>query len=364
MPDDELAQSYLEVSRADLFYNAQTIVHYVNCPVIAVVKCDGYGASTAEAAAAWKACGVKMFGVSEPGEAAALREAGFTEEDILLLTPVANGNILDAMLEHNIILTVSGVKSAQFYAQNRKGRLLRAHVAVDTGMGRFGTRWTDMDVLQEIYRTEGISFEGIFSHFAVSFEKKYSLTKRQLNRFVAVTEALEAQGIPVGMKHIANSCAALRFSETRMDAVRIGSALVGRLPACVPVDLKRVGKFQAMVVDRRLLQKGDTTGYASICKVKRDMDVAVVALGRQSGFGLERHVENFRLYELLCAVYGVLRTYRKGLSVSCGGKALPVVGRVGTQYTLVDADGTDLSPGDYVSANVDMILPAPHRKYV
>ena len=46
------------------------------------------------------------------------------------------------------------------------------------------------------------------------------------------------------------------------------------------------------------------------------------------------------------------------------GKALPVVGRIGTQYTLVDASGTQLKPGDMVTAEVDMLFPNPHRRYI
>ena len=36
-------QSYLSVNAADLKYNAKAAVDYVNAPVIAVVKCNGYG---------------------------------------------------------------------------------------------------------------------------------------------------------------------------------------------------------------------------------------------------------------------------------------------------------------------------------
>ena len=199
---------------------------------------------------------------------------------------MADGELLDALLDAGVILTVSGPACARFYAQRQGERPARVHVAVDTGMGRFGTRWTDTEQLLEVYRTPGLSFEGIFSHFAASFEAGSAQTMAQLERFLSAVSALEKQGVQAGVRHIANSCAALRFPETRLDAVRVGSALVGRLPVPVPVELKRVGVFKAGVVDRRVLRKGDTTGYASICRMKRDTDAAVVAIGHHNGFGL------------------------------------------------------------------------------
>ena len=166
------------------------------------------------------------------------------------------------------------------------------------------------------------------------------------------------------MRHIANSCAALRFPQTRLDAVRVGSALVGRLPVPVPISLKRVGMFHAMVVDRRRLLRGQTVGYASICRLKRDTDVAIVSIGRQSGFGLEKRVDNFGMRELLRGFSRTFYSYTHGLFVDWGGKRLPVVGRIGSEYTLVDAQGTDIRPGDYVSSFVDIGFSNFHRKYV
>ena len=42
------------------------------------------------------------------------------------------------------------------------------------------------------------------------------------------------------------------------------------------------------MVDRRILKKGDTTGYSSICKMKADTDAQshLDALGLQGGKGL------------------------------------------------------------------------------
>lgn len=364
MPEQHPATSYLEISRGDLAFNAKAVTEHVGVPVIGVVKCDGYGVSVAEAAAAWVAAGVTTLAVSDPAEAFLLRDSGFTEQDILLLAPVSTPALLTALLEAKVILTVSGPACAHFYGEHRGEHTVRVHVAVDTGMGRFGTRWTDTDALTEVYRTEGLSFEGIFSHFAVSFEQGNTRTMLQLDRFHSALSALEAQGISVGTRHIANSCAALRFPETRLDAVRVGSALVGRLPAAVPVDLKKVGRFRALVMDRRTLCKGDTTGYASVCTMKRDTEIAVLALGRHNGFGLTKRPERIRALDLLRALKQAFDLCRRPASVRWEGRTLKVIGRIGTQYTLVDAGGTDLTPGAFVTAEVDMLFPHAHRKFV
>lgn len=364
MANPPLSSCCLEISREDLAFNARAITEYVDVPVIGVVKCDGYGVSSPEAARAWVSAGVNTLAVSDPAEAFALRDVGFTEQDILLLAPVGDRLLADALIEAGIILTVSGPACARFYASRAKEAPVRVHVAVDTGMGRFGTRWTDTEELLEVYRTGNLSFEGIFSHFAVSFEAGNTRTMTQLDRFQTAVSALEAKGIAVGTRHMANSCAALRFPETRLDAVRVGSALVGRLPVKVPVELRRVGVFKAQVVDRRVLRKGDTTGYSSICKMKADTDVAVVAIGRHNGFGLVKRPERLRPLDLLRAVKQALELYRDPPAVRYGDKRLPVVGRIGTQYTLVRAAGTDLAPGSTVTAEVDMLFPNPHKKYV
>lgn len=363
MPEEVLSSCYLEISRSDLAANAKTVVDYVGVPVIGVVKCDGYGVSSVEAARAWISAGVTTLAVSDPGEALVLRRAGFTQ-DILVLAPVADPELLDALLAAGVILTVSGPDSARRYAQRRGDRPVRVHVAVDTGMGRFGTRWTDTAELLEIYRTEGLAFEGIFSHFAASFAPGREKTIEQLERFLSATSALEKAGIAVGTRHIANSCAALRFPETRLDAVRSGSALVGRLLASIPVELKRVGVFKASVVDRRTLRRGDTTGYGSICAMKGDTEVAVAAIGRYSGFGLVKWPEHLRPLDLLRAVKQAASLCRNPPTVRYQGKALRVVGRVGTQYTLVETGGTDIAPGSIVTTDADVFFPHVHHRYI
>ena len=358
------AQSYLEISRSDLAENARLVTGFVKCPVIGVVKCDGYGVSLAEAAAAWVSAGVTRLAVSEPQEALALRRLGFAGVEILLLSPAVCPETLEALIAARVTLTVTGPDCARRYAAAAAGRTVRVHVAVDTGMGRFGLHWRDLAAIEEVYQTRGLTFTGIFSHFAASFARSDRLTRQQLERFLSVTHALAAKGYPVGLRHIANSCAALRWPETWLDAVRVGSALVGRLPVTVSLPLRRVGVYRAMVVERRTLHAGDTTGYASLCRVRRETEVAVLSLGRHSGFGLVKRPETLRPLDFLANQLRLLRGCLHRPSVEYCGRTLPVVGRIGSQFTLVDAGGTDLAPGDYVTAPVDLMLTPPERRFV
>ena len=354
--------NYLEISTQALARNARTVVEYVKTPVIGVIKFDGYGVTLPVAARAWQEAGVTMFAVSESWEALALREAGFTE-DILLLAPVADAATLKTLLDSNIILTVADLENGRFYQANRGDAQPRVHVKVDTGMGRFGIRWTDTEQLTAVYELEGLRFEGIFSHFGKSFEKKYKLTGLQLSRFLGAVEAVEQAGFQPGMRHIANSCAALRFPQTRLDAVRIGSALVGALIAPVPVTLEPVHTFKAQVVARKALKKGDTMGYASVCKAKRDLTAIVVAVGQDHGFGMTGAPDPFPLLDLGVHIYHLLQRYLHPPCAAAEGKKLPLIGRVGSQYTLFDATGTDVKPGDYVTVKVPLLHCGSRREF-
>lgn len=350
-------QTCMTVSIADLKYNAQTVKDYVKTDVIAVVKCNGYGMTIENAVLAWYESGVRFFAVAEPHEALTIRQLGYHDVEILLMSPVSDSTTLEQMLSNDVILTVTSAEKARFYVENcNEYRNIKAHVKVDTGMGRFGVRYDDIDALAEIYSVDGIEYTGIFSHFAVSFEGKFDKTGIQLQKFLFAIDSLIEKGIDVGTRHIANSCAAIRFPETRLDAVRIGSALVGRLMAKTPLELKKVGVIKARVVDIKTLKKGDTSGYAMISKVKKDTKCAVVAIGFCDGYGMTRRNDNMRFIDLIRNIYHELRDYKKTMKMYHNGKALNVVGRIGNQYTLVDITDRDVHEGDIVSADVNVLM--------
>ena len=278
------------------------------------------------------------------------------------MAPVADADTLRQMVENNIILTVGDTACAQFYLENRGQKTLRVHVKVDTGMGRFGFCWDDPALLQ-VYAMDGLQVEGIYSHFTKSFEKKYDLTGQQLDRFLQTVKTVEDAGFAPGMRHIANSCAALRFPQTWLDAVRIGSGLVGALLAPVPVKLETVHDFRARVVAVKELKKGQTTGYASVCKVKKDTRAVVVAMGFSHGYAMTGAPDPYPAKDFFVYIYHLWQRWRNPPAVTWNGKTMKLIGRVGSQYTLFDAGSADIQPGDFVTARMNLLQCPCRREY-
>lgn len=345
---------FLTINQTDLNFNAQKIVNFVKKSIIAVVKCNGYGLTIPIAVKAWYNAGIRFFAVSEPHEAIAIREAGYNEVDILLLTPVADEALIKILFENNVIFTVTNKDNAKKIADATFSKA-RVHLKVNVGMGRFGHNWTQLNEILQIYQIKGLKFEGIFAHFSNSFEKNYKLTKIQLERFLELTNKLKNQNIEIGLSHIANSAAALRFEETRLDTVRIGSALLGRIQN-VPIKLKKIGELKAQIVDTLVLQKGDTSGYASIFKAKKKTNCAVVAIGTFHGFGIDKVDDRFRFLDLIRSVYNSLKKFKKPLFVNYHSQRFNVLGRIGNQFTLIDTTKKDVTVSDFVCVPCNILL--------
>ncbi len=352
----------LQVDRGALVRNARAIAEYVQTPVIGVVKSDGYGVSTLEAARAWRSSGVTMLAVSRSEEALLLRRDGFRGQ-ILLLAPVVEPEELGRMVEADVILPVTSLETAAFYSRNST-RPVRVHVAIDTGMGRFGIRWADMAELTRVYETENLRFLGIYSHFAASFERGFRKTQRQLDRFLTTCRMLQDRGYPIGMRHMANSCAALRFPETRLDAVRIGSALVGRPCARVPIVLEDVAVCLARVIDRKTLEPGDTTGYASICAVRKRTNAILVSLGQENGLGIRSAPDNYPPRAFLDYLVRLVRARFQPPWVEYEGHRMKLIGRVGSQFSLFDAGEVHVPVGSLVRAKANLMHPWKRREFV
>ncbi len=344
---------YISISQADLKQNIENIKSTVKSQIIAVVKCNGYGLGIDKAVEVWYESGIRFFGVSLPEEAVAIRNLGYNDVEILLLTPTYDEETIKKLFELNVTMTVSSPECAAKIAGICPAKV---HVKLDAGMGRFGVKCKDFERILCVYNTKGLEFGGIFAHFPAAFAEDDSITSGQFLHFTETVKKLEEKGISVGMRHIANSSAALRFPETALDAVRIGSALVGRMVCKTSCKLNKIGVLKAQVAEISQLNTGETTGYSMVYKAKNPVNTAVVSAGYTDGWEIERFVPAMNFTDILRNMYHAMQKSRKPRNIKWKDKQLPVLGRVGTQFTVIDRGNSRIQPGDWVDIDVNIIL--------
>ena len=142
--------------------------------LFAVVKGNGYGLGLVPLAAICRDAGVDTFCVTEVSDAKQLRDAGFTQ-DILMIRPTCDVDEVHQLLDLSVILTVSSPDDAAVLngiATQRKQRI-HAHVEIDTGMGRYGFLPSELDKLIHLYSyMDGLELCGIYTHFHSAFCNK------------------------------------------------------------------------------------------------------------------------------------------------------------------------------------------------
>ncbi len=347
------------IKKNDLIHNIEAIKEMAGtAKVIAVLKGYGYGLGIVEFAEALRNCGIDFFAVSDVEEAEALRNAGF-DNDILLLTATADEADISRCVELGVILSAGSEAVFERISAiaGEKNTQARVHLKVDTGFGRFGFTCDKAEEAAEcIKKYENISVEGVFSHFSFSFSDKRADVAGQLQRFNQFTDRLSEAGISDLMRHICNSCAFLQYKDMHLDAVRIGSAFLGRLPIVNTWGLKKIGLMRSDVIEVKTLPAGYHVGYANTYTTKREAKIAVVPIGYKDGFGVEKSRDTFRFMDILRYMYQDFRSLGKKITVSINGRAYPLIGRVSMYNIILDITGSDVKIGDIAEVNANPIL--------
>ena len=195
-----------------------------------VLTGDGGGAGLTELARLIRDEGISRFAVGTVEEAQALREAGFEDEEILMLRATVDREELERLVDLNVVCTISSVDTGlalNAVAENRS-TVAEAHIQVDTGMGFGGFLVGEPEKILLAYRSlPNVALSGIYTQLhAVS--PKGPEVGAQLRQFHQVLDAIHAAGFETGTVHAAGSYALMHFDEARLDAVRAGSVLLGR----------------------------------------------------------------------------------------------------------------------------------------
>jgi alanine racemase len=232
---------------------------------------------------------------------------------ILVLGPVSTDQEVTRAGEARLELAVSG---------GRVPEGVRVHLKLDTGMGRYG--------LSELPRP-GENVVGVMTHLATA-DTDEAFARQQLERFHDATAQLAYL-----TRHAANSAAALRLPEARLDAARCGIAIYGLSPfGTDPADdgLEPVLAWSSALAQTRLLRAGESTGYGRRFVARRDTWIGLVPVGYADGF----------------------RRDMTGTEVRVAGESRRVIGTVSMDSFAVELDrelpvGTSVTLiGDGVSA--------------
>ena len=239
----------------------------------------------------------------------------------MLLGPESLDNT-EALVNLDVEILIDSVErlhSVQAAAARTRKRP-SVHLAIDSGMGRFGADMESAHGIANMLSSDGdIHWAGVMTHFAAA-DSDAAFSMEQWERFESETDAWARDGITVPTRHAANSAAILRLPQTHADMVRPGLMLYGMQPS--PNDpepqLQPVLSWTTNIAALHRHSPGDTIGYGRTHTVHTDSLIATLPVGYGDGVPWSRNNAGWVLV--------------KGVKV-------PVVGRVSMDQTTVDVTG-------------------------
>ena len=343
----------LVIDKAAVKHNLSVIKERAAGAVIyGVLTSDGGGSGIVPMAKLLRAEGIGRFAVYDVAEAKALREAGFVDEEILMLRSTTDREELEQLVDLNVVCTISSVDTGlalNALAENR-ATVACAHIQVDTGMGFGGFLVSEPEKILLAYRSlPNVALEGIYTQLhAMKVGDPEAV--RQLEQFHQVLETIRAGKFETGIVHAAGSFALLHNDSARLDGVRAGSAILGRCRRTRDDQLKTVGFGEVPLAEVRWLPKGHTIGTARPVVLKKPTRVAVLPVGYQNGFGLNRPRET--------TFWALWRLWRKSRnrSVRVCGQKVRIIGPIGATETLLNVTNVKCSAGDPAAFEIDPLF--------
>lgn len=321
------------VDTQQLQRNAEALVAtFAPSQLCAVVKADGYGHGSVQAAKAFLAGGASRLAVALVEEGVILRDAGIEAPIMVLSEPrvLAMPEVVRVRLTPTLY-SPEGISALASAAAAAGVSDYPVHLKVDTGMHRVGAQPADVVDLVEQLLAAGLQLEGLFTHFAVADEPDDPFTTIQADRFDAVIKNLASRGWVPPQLHASNSAGGLTRVDQRMSFVRAGIALYGLKPSAavaLPDGVEPAMSVVSEVSFTKRVSKGERLSYGQRYELAEDANIATVPIGYADG-----------LPRLLSAFGG---------DVLIRGKRYPVAGTVTMDQIMVDLGDDPVAVGDEV----------------
>jgi alanine racemase len=271
-----------------LSHNLRVLRAHAGVPVMAVVKANAYGHGLVPVARHLQAQGAEQLGVAFLEEGVALRRAGITLP-ILVMGGIF-GPQAARLIAEDLEITVSSIDKLRQVEAAAESLRRRAtiHLKIDTGMERIGVHsYHAGPFIEAAVASRWCTIKGVYSHLACSDEPDSPMTARQLERFLEACAHFDRLGVPMPLRHLANSGGLLHFPETCLDLVRPGIALYGVLPdpaSRTALDLRPVLSLVSQVVYFKVVPAGQPVSYGATWAPAVDTRMVTIPIGYGDGF--------------------------------------------------------------------------------
>ena len=286
---------------------------------MAVVKANAYGHGSVEVSKHIEN-EVDYFAVADFDEALLLRNSGIKKP--VLIFSYTSPLLYEQLIENNITATIYNYEEAKLLSDTAKskGKDVKVHIAVDTGMGRIGffPDSEGADLVKKISQLKGVILEGLFSHYACADCLDKTATIKQTQLFDSFIALLEEKGVNIPIKHICNSAGTIEL-EKQYNMCRLGISLYGLYPSD-EIDKNKIKLIPAMevishVIHIKEIPSGVKIGYGHTYTSSSPRKIATVCIGYADGYN---------------------RCFSNVGYVLINGKKAPVVGRVCMDQIMVD----------------------------
>ena len=301
--------------------------------LMAVVKANGYGHGAIEVARSALLNGAEYLGVARLHEAVELRKAGLAAP--ILIFGYSSPDSAPTLIDNELTQTVYSPSTARALSEQaaRRGKKIKVHIKVDSGMGRLGLLLEEpaagvsrnsqpagiVSDVEAISRLANLEVNGIFTHFATADSADKSYANRQLKRFMEFLNRLDRAGLRPPLKHAANSAALIDLPDSHLDLVRPGIATYGLYPSDEVnqrgVDLKPVMALKSRIIHLKKVPAGFHISYGITYRTQKPTTIATIPIGYADG------------YNRLLSSRGYMVVH---------GQRVPVVGRVCMDLTMLD----------------------------
>lgn len=319
---------FAEIESAAIEHNCRVLRSFAppGCQMCAAVKANAYGHGIDVVLPALERAGVDMLGVATIREAMELRALGWSLPILLFgaeLNNYAGSQKQEParwLVDNGIRVTATSREDIDELAAAARhvGKPAVLHLKLDSGMSRMGVHEQQLIDLIEAVRANGtLEVEGLYTHFATADDDKV-FARQQLRRFLTFVDRVRVGGLRIPVIHAANSAATIDLPESHLDMIRPGISVYGYHTSPSMTHKPDLRPAMRVITSLRLIKPipaGSYVGYGCTFQAPRDLLVGLVPIGYADGYS--RRLSN---------------TGR----MIVAGRAVPVIGRVSMDQTVVD----------------------------